>query len=227
MNLVERGNADSREPLSRERILEAAVRLVDSEGLGAVTMRRLATDLGVGTMSLYTYVPNKEDLLDGVIGIVISEIRIPVPEPTDPLGSVRGLLREFRRVSNLHPNLVPLLPSRPPATPEALRLVEAGFDALRRLGLDAGKAVQAYRLLVSYVIGFVSVETGGYFRTAAEAAFRTIPSDPRFLEQFPRLLEAGPHLVEWDADAEFEAGIDAYFSHLQDRSAAAPAPSER
>ncbi len=204
----------NRAPLSSERILAAAVRLIDEEGLGAVTMRRLAADLGVGTMSLYTYVPNKEVLLAGVMGRVLSEIRLPSPDADDPVVSVRELLREFRRVSNLHRNLVPLLLSTPPATPESLRPLEAGFDALSRAGLDAAQAVRAYRLLVSYAIGFISVETGGFFQRSAEVALSAMPSDPEARGQFARVLEAGPHLLEWDADAEFEEGIDAFLSHL-------------
>ena len=78
--------------------------------------------------------------------------------------------------------------------------------------------MQAYRLLISYAIGFISLETGGFFRDSAEAAFRTLPTDPGVLERFPRVAEAGPHLLEWDADAEFEAGIDAFLAHLKSRS---------
>lgn len=115
------------------------MRLIDDEGLGAVTMRRLANDLGVGTMSLYTYVPNKEVLLDGVMQSVVSEIRVPQLDPDDPLASIRQLLREFRRVSNLHPNLVPLLNRRAPATAESLRPLEAGFDAFRHPASTPGR----------------------------------------------------------------------------------------
>lgn len=208
-------SAPDRPPLCRERILCAAVRVVDAEGLGALTMRRLANDLGVGTMSLYTYVPNKEDLLDGVIGTVLSEICIPVPRADDPIASARHILREFRRVATRHPNLVPLLTSRAPATPEALRVLEAGFDALRRAGVDPAGAVQAYRLLVSFAIGFVSLEVGGFFRQSAEATFGMLPLDPPAAEEFPRIVEAGPHLLEWDPDAEFEAGADLMFSLLR------------
>ena len=209
--------ARQRDPLTRERILDAAVRLIDDEGLGAVTMRRLANDLGVGTMSLYTYVPNKEELLDAVLEVVGSEIRLPLLDPADPLQSIRELLREFRRVANLHPNLVPLVNSRPPATAESLRPLEAGFDAFRQAGLDAREAVQAYRLLVSYAIGFISLETGGFFRDSADAASRAVPPDQGVLEQFPRVAEAAPHLFDWDADAEFENGIDAFLAHLRSR----------
>lgn len=221
---VTRPDTKNRDPLSRDRILEAAVRLVDDEGLAAVTMRRLATDLGVGTMSLYTYVPNKEVLLDGVMETVFSQIRVPGFEPSEPLLSIRELLREFRRIANLHPNLVPLVNRRPPATAAGLRPLEAGFDAFRQAGLDAREAVQAYRLLVSYAIGFISLETGGFFRHSGDAAFRTVPGDPAVLEQFPRVVEAGPHLFEWDADAEFEAGIDAFLGHLEARIADATPP---
>lgn len=77
--------------------------------------------------------------------------------------------------------------------------------------------MQAYRLLISYAIGFIYLETGGFFRQSAEAAF-TPPTDPGAFEQFPLVLDAGPHLLEWDAESEFEAGIDAFLSHLRARA---------
>lgn len=189
--------------LSRESIFEAALHLVDTEGIEALTMRRLAADLGVGTMSLYSHVPNKDDLLDGVVATVAGEIGVAGTDE-DWRRAVRFMVTEFRRVARRHPNVVPLLISRPPTSTEGMNLVEAGFGYLRRAGVDGRMMARAYRLVISYAIGFVSLEAGGFFTSAGPAAMSRA-LDP---EAFPRVAEVAPYLLEWDADEEFNAGLD-------------------
>ena len=191
--------------LSADIIFEAALRLVDQDGIDALTMRRLAGELGVATMSLYSHVPNKDELLLGVVNLATSEIAMPKPG-TPPWEALRVITRNFRRVALRHPNLVPLIVRRPPTGSEGLYTLEAALDALRRAGLDAAQAARAYRVSASFAIGFVSLETGGYFRPVdVRAGEQVAPVDVAAL---PRIMDSAPYLAEWDADAEFEAGMD-------------------
>ena len=192
--------------LNADGIFRAALRLVDTEGLDALTMRRLAADMGVATMSLYGHVPTKEDLLLGVVNMVTAEIELPGPE-TPPWQALRSVTREFRRVALGHPNLVPLIVRQPPTGSQGLLILEAALDALRRAGLDPSMTAKAYRLTASFAIGFVSLECGGFFRPVDVAAGQQFA--PIDVSAVPRIAEVGPHLASWDADAEFENGMDA------------------
>jgi TetR/AcrR family tetracycline transcriptional repressor len=194
---------EHRPALSRESIFRAALDLVDTDGIDALTMRRLATRLEVGTMSLYSHVLGKEELLDGVVATVAGEIGVAGPDQ-DWRQAARFMVTEFRRVARRHPNVVPLLINRPPASTEGMNLIEAGFEYLRRAGVDEKKMAQAYRLVISYAIGFVSLETAGFFSSSGPAAM----SRARDPVAFPRVTEVAPYLVEWDPDEEFDAGLD-------------------
>ena len=191
--------------LSAETIFEAALALVDEDGIEALTMRRLAGKLGVATMSLYSHVPNKDQLLLGVVNLATSEIALPEPG-TPPWEALRGITREFRRVALVHPNLVPLIVRRPPTGSQGLYVLEAALDALRRAGMSPAQAAQAYRVSASFAIGFVSLECGGFFKPVDfDAGEHVAPVD---LAALPRVVESAPALADWDADAEFEAGMD-------------------
>lgn len=223
------GSAGARRPLTRQRILRAAVRLVDEGGVEALSMRTLAARLGVGTMSLYNHISGKEALLDGIVGTVLSEIEVEPFDREDWASTVRAILRAFREVARRHPNVVPLIAMRPPATPEALRPVERGFDALRRAGLDEATTAHVYRLVAAWVIGFVSLESGGFFRQS-DAGVQGADLTPEALMRFPRILESAPHLLDWDPDAEFETGLDLILSSLRATvrpAGTAPAPAAR
>ncbi len=202
--------------LSREKVLAAAVALIDRHGLEALTMRRLAGELGVGTMSLYSYVSNKEALLDGVVGAVLGEMDLSAVDLGDWSLAVREILRSFRRAAKKHPAIVPLITSRPPITPEALRPVEMGLEALRRAGFDEETSAHVYRMLAGYVIGYVSLELGGFF-----GRYSTATQEPGFdfemLSRLPRIVEIAPYLLQWDPDAEFEIGIDLILSGVKTR----------
>ncbi len=200
--------------LTRPRILTAAVRLVDREGLDALTMRKLAAELRVAPMSIYNHVPGKAALLNGVVRTVLAEIELPAAPDTAEWGeTLRGILRAFRSVARRHPHVVPLLTRRPAPTPEALRPVEAGFEALRRAGFDEETAAHVFRLVTGYVIGYVSLELGGFF----DVVDRDAPVDLQVLAPFPRVMEAVEHLLEWDPDAEFDIGLELILAGVRSR----------
>jgi AcrR family transcriptional regulator len=195
----------TRDPLSDVAIFHAALRLIDADGLEALTMRGLAGELGVATMSLYTHVKDKDHLLLGVVNMVTAEIGLPAPG-TPPWDCLRHITREFRRVALLHPKLVPLTMRQPPTGFEGLMVVEGAFDALRRAGINTSLIARAYRLTSSYAIGFVSLECGGYFRPIDLAAGEHVA--PIDASAIPNVVEVAPHLAEWDADTEFENGMN-------------------
>lgn len=196
--------------LSADLIYASALRLVDDEGLEALTMRHLAETIGVATMSLYSHVATKEDLLRGVLNLVTSEFTLPASD-TPPWDALRMINREFRQTALRHPNLVPLIMQAPPAGVEALRTLEAALDALRRAGIEPCRTASAYRMSASFVIGFVSLECGGFFRPV-DIASGEAPT--KLLNALPRLAEMAPYLAEWDAGEEFEMGMDALISVL-------------
>lgn len=197
--------------LSADLIFSSALRLVDDEGLDALTMRRLAETIGVATMSLYGHVATKEDVIRGVINLVTGEIVLPTPD-TPPWEALRSVTREFRRVALRHPNLVPLIMREPPTGAEGLRTLEVALDALRRAGMEPARTAPAYRMMASFAIGFVSLECGGFFRPVDVAAGGQVA--PIELSALPRIIEMAPYLAVWDAGEEFERGMDAVISVL-------------
>ena len=190
-------------PLDRTTILSTAIALVDARGLAALNMRALAQELGVGTMSLYHHVPNKDALLDGIVEALNAEIEIPMPESGSWGERAARMARSLRAVALEHPNCVPLLVTRPFATATALRPCEAGFEVLAEAGLGPDEAIVAFRTFVAYVLGFVMMESAGFFGGVGP------DRDPEELLELglPRLASLAPHLADRDIGADFDAGL--------------------
>lgn len=182
-----------------------SLRVIDAEGLDSLTMRHLAEKIGVATMSLYGHVATKEALLQGVLNVAVREIALPEPGVA-PWDALRAITRGFRQVALRHPNLVPLIMRQPPTGAQGLRTLEAALDAIRRAGIEPARTAPAYRLMASFAIGFVSLECGGFFRPVGLSTGTGAPVVE--LSSLPRVAEAAPYLADWDADAEFEAGMD-------------------
>ena len=147
-----------RRPLSRQRILETALRLVDAEGLGALTMRRLGAELGgFEAMSLYHHVSGKAEVLDGILEVVWSEFELPPPDLAcwDRLAH---LARAWRALARAHPNMLAMLANRAVHAAHALRAVEFALDALEEAGFRGQEAAWAFRMLLAYVYGQASLE---------------------------------------------------------------------
>ena len=200
-----------RQPLNRERILEAAVDFVDREGLEALSMRKLGAELGVEAMSLYNHVPSKGALLDGMVEVFLRGLHVP-PESGDWEARVHESYRRFRRLAHSHPNVFPLLIVRPPDTMDGAWLVETFLDTLQRAGFDAGMALQAYRTLTSFAVGYVMSEIRGFAMEPGDGRVGARGLQP---EEFPRLAELSSFLGDIERDAEFEAGLDLILSGLR------------
>jgi AcrR family transcriptional regulator len=202
-----------RQPLSRRRVLEEAVRLVDREGLEALTMRKLGAELGVEAMSLYNHVPNKSALLDGMVEVLLGELEIP-PENRGWEERIREGYRAFRRLAHEHPNVFPLLVNRPPETMDGVWLVEEFLKTLGEAGFDKETALHAFRSLTSYTFGYAMAEIRGF---ALEPDGSRLGAQRLSPEEFPRISELRPYLDTLDHDAEFEFGLDLLLSGLRNR----------
>jgi AcrR family transcriptional regulator len=210
--------ASQRLPLSRERVLECAVALADESGIAALTIRTLARSMGTKPMSLYYYVANKDEILDGIVDMVFSEIDLPVPgedwreEMQQRALGVRSALRR-------HPWAVGLLESRSAPGPATLRHHEATLATLREAGFSVQLTAHAYALLDSYIYGFALQEAALPFEGRDTAAEITTPIMERFSTgEYPRMVEiAIEHVLKpgYDFGDEFEFGLNLILDGLQ------------
>ena len=152
-----RRKVELRAPLSRPRALTAALALADAEGLGAVTMRKVAQALGVEAMSLYHHVANKDDILDGMVDMVLSEIELPADD-TDWKTAMRQRGDSVRAVLTRHPWAITVMQSRTSPGPATLQHLDAMIGRCRRAGFSVEMAAHAISLLDSYIYGFVMQE---------------------------------------------------------------------
>ncbi len=198
-----------RAPLTRDRVLRAAVDVVDREGIEALSMRRLGQELGVEAMSLYRYVPSKADLLNGIHETILAEVVVP-KVTREWSTTARKYARAFRNALVAHPNALSLFATRPAVTAASLRHVEAGLALLLGAGFDIGDAMRAYQVLVTFVVGH-SLSSHAPTRADEHSA-----PDYRDLEpsEFPALLEAAGQLENRDLDKEFEFGLDVVLEGL-------------
>src|SRR5919112_4644626 len=192
--------AARRAPLSKQRVLETAVALAQREGLESLTMRRIADELGVGAMTLYHYVPNKEALLDGMVDIVFGEIELPTTD-VDWKTAMRRRALSTREVLNRHRWAVGLMESRRTPGPNSLRLHDAVLGVLRRAGFSVEDAIQAYSVQDAYLYGFALQEKSVPFNDArgaaavAEAQYREY-DELESERQLGELAHAFPYLAE-------------------------------
>src|SRR5215831_16247118 len=179
--LPDRRGRRRREPISREAIVTAAIGLLDREGLAALSMRRLAEELGTGAASLYWHVGSKDGLLDLVFDQLIGEEQIPDPDPPRWQEQLKDIARAQRRVSLRHPYVVRISIGRIPMGPNALRYSERILAILRAGGLPPHLAVQGYLLLIATINGFTIDETG--VDDSADARDGSMSLDPDSLQE--------------------------------------------
>ncbi len=218
-------------PLTKERVLQAAVELAAREGIESLTMRKLADELGAGAMSLYHYVPNKEELLDGMVDIVFGEIEPPSTE-VDWKTAMRQRAVSTREVLNRHRWAVGLMESRTTPGPASLRLHNAVLGCLREGGFSIDMTIQAYSVQDAYIYGFALQEKSLPFDSAEESAAVAEEQVRQFAElaeerQFAALAEEFPYLAEvvaghvakvgYDFRSEFEYGLDLILDALEKR----------
>ncbi|MEU4576547.1 TetR/AcrR family transcriptional regulator [Nonomuraea sp. ATR24] len=190
-----------RQPLSRQLVLEAAIRVADRGGAEAITMRRVAQELGVEAMSLYHHVPNKDAILDGVVDAVFAAIELPRPGDGDWRAAIRARARSARAVLSRHSWALGLIDSRRSPGPATLRHHDAVLGVLREAGFSLPMAAHAVSLVDSYVGGFVLQEANLPLSTPAE--MEDVAGD--ILEHLPDGL---PYLREMITDHALRPGYD-------------------
>ena len=229
--------ARRRAPISRDAIVDAAVRLLDREGLAALSMRRLAEELGTGAASLYWHVGSKDGLLDLVFDRLIGEEEVPEPDPPRWREQLKDVARAQRRISLRHPYLVRISIGRIPMGQNALRYSERVLAILRAGGLPPRLAVQGYLLLIATVNGFTVDETGvedadqsgdqGGIAGDGPASLQEVANMARDYvaalppEQFPNMVSLADEFAFSDADERFEMLIDIFVDGLARRSGGA------
>jgi len=143
----------ARDPLTRERVLRAAVAFADEHGIEALSMRELARELGSGVMSLYNHVASKDELLDGMVDRVAGEIEAPPPRGGDWRRALRETALSAHRTLLRHPWAGALWSTRTPG-PARLRYFESILRALREAGFSVDTACRGFHAVTTHVLGF-------------------------------------------------------------------------
>ncbi|MBW4621492.1 MAG: TetR/AcrR family transcriptional regulator C-terminal domain-containing protein [Cyanosarcina radialis HA8281-LM2] len=202
-------------PLSRERVLRAALRLADEGGIESLSMRKLAEDLGVKAMSLYNHVVNKDDLLDGIVEMVVSEIEVP-DLSIDWKTAMRRRAISAHDVLLHHPWATMALMSRVNVGPAMLRYVDATLGCLREAGFSFEMADWAWNAIDSHIYGFTLQELNFPFEAteyseAAKTGLSLIPAD-----KYPYLNQLTHQVMEgrYDGLHDFEFGLELILNGL-------------
>ncbi len=211
-------NAEPRVRLNRERVLRAAVALADESGIESLTMRKLGTELGVEAMSLYNHVANKDDLTDGMVDAVFSEIDLP-SAGTNWRTAMRRRAVSAREVLSRHQWATGLMDSRTSPGPATLGHHDAVIGCLREGGFSIEMTAHAFSALDSYIYGFALQEASLPFDSAQEAsAVAQMIAAQAPAEKYPHLTEMTlEHVLRpgYDYASEFEFGLDLILDGLE------------
>lgn len=214
-----------RRALDQMVILREAVRFIDEHGRDQLTMRRLGAELGVEAMALYRYVPGREQLLDGVVELVMDEL-YELTIPGEYVGTWQEFLQRMahgvRQIATEHPKIFPLVATRPPAAPwlrpplRSLRWVEAFLEGLDHYGFSADGTVLVYRSFSTFLLGHLLLEvatTGAEPRISAEDDVEFLESND--LSRYPRLMALAEGLGDNTFDNEFEDSLEDLINRIQ------------
>jgi AcrR family transcriptional regulator len=208
-----------RRALTRERVVAEALNVISTDGAGALSMRALATRLGVVPGALYRHVRSKEQLLDLVVDGVLAEVDCQADESLAWAEQVKVLAHRLRAVLEDHPGIAGLLKTRDPLGPHSLALAEAFLAPLQAAGLPQRQTALAFTLIYDYTLGFAlsdrtttneqrvqDTET----RRRLHAFFRSLPAD-----RFPALAALGEHIWADNRDQRFTASLDTLLSGIE------------
>jgi len=200
------------------RITEVALKVVDQDGLDALTVRRLADDLGTGSASLYRHIASRDELLVLLVDHVLGEIQFR-PGELEGRAMVEWLAWELRRVLTAHSNLLPALAASPLLGPNALSGAETGLVHLLEAGYEPAVAVPAYLALIDYVLGTVYFDTSRAGRgpgpvdpKGTAELFEALPA-----EGFPTLRSNEAELIGATVDDVFRFGLTTFLDGLAHR----------
>ena len=200
-------------PLSRERIVQAALALVDREGLDALTMRRLGAELGREAMSLYHFFPSKQHLVDALVDQAIASVE--VPETGAPVQRMRQAMRNYRAMAHRFARLYPVIAVHRLNTPTGVRFIERVLSIAIAITGDDETAARSFRTLGYYLMGAALDETMGYAKGPSAAE----PVDGAFIaRECPNLARAARYFQRDQWDKTFEMGVEDLLSALGSRA---------
>lgn len=205
--------------LSKDRVLRAALQIADKSGIESLSMRKLAQKLGVEAMTLYYYMTKKDDILDGILDLVVSEIELP-PKGGDWSAAIRRSAISAHHVLLRHPWACSLMMSPARVRPARLRYMESLLGRLREAGFSAEMTHHAYHALDSHIIGFTTWIVG------YSTGIRALPDSGAKLRseltlaEYPYLVEhMGQHVRksgrEGGGESEFEFGLGLILDGLE------------
>jgi AcrR family transcriptional regulator len=226
--------------VTTEQIVAAAVRICDSQGIDYLTVRGLAAELGIGTMTLYSYFRSKDEILDAVADNALGNLVLPAIEGDSPDQVVRKLAEAFLAMMREHPSVVYLLSSRVTTTHRSLRAaMDDVIGALRRAGFTDEGAVRAYALIVTYTLGFATYQKPRPWGDDARPDVKELRRQRSHfhaslpLPQFPNLVELSELASTMASDQQFQFGLDCLIDGLiarglsDHRTAAVPGRNSR
>jgi AcrR family transcriptional regulator len=215
----------ARQPLSRERIVQAAMAFIDEHGLPGLTMRRLGEALGVEAMSLYRHVPGREELLDAVVQTITEQMEVDADVYVEPRDGWQDFLVRLahgvRRVALAHPKIFPLVASRPVEAPwlrpplRSVEWVERFLVAMIAEGFEEDDAVGAYRAFTSFLLGHLLLEVSTHGADLGPLDVLEEQDDHGGLADYPTVRRLRPALSEDDAAVEFEDALEELMNRLQ------------
>jgi AcrR family transcriptional regulator len=224
-------NAPQAVPLSRALVLRTALSIVDRDGVAGLSMRRLGDALNRDPMSLYRYAANKAALLDGVAELVLEQLTVDTTD-ADWESQLRTVARTYRDLALAHPQVVPLLVTRPLATPLALRPLgtlrplESVLELLTRAGFSTIDALHIYRSLFGLLHGHVLNELQELVDNPEETDdLLRLGLHRLSLKEFPLLRGLARDLAHYDGAAELERGLDILLTGLRLSLPSAPDPT--
>jgi AcrR family transcriptional regulator len=201
-------------PVSRSVILQGALRIIDRQGIDGLSMRHLSEEVGRDPTVLYRHIPNKAALLDGVAEILLGQLRVDTADP-DWAGQLRTVARDFRRLALAHPNVVPLLATRPLATPLGqrppgmLRPLEDVLALLTFVGFSGVDALHIYRVLFGYLHGHLLTELQEVVERPEETDdVLRLGLHRLMVTEFPQVRALASALAAYDGVVELDRGLD-------------------
>jgi TetR/AcrR family tetracycline transcriptional repressor len=200
--------------LTRQRVLEEALALLDRDGLEVLTMRQLADHLRVTPMALYNHVNSKKDLLKSIAEHVAAQIDFDCNEP-NWRDRIRSCFRRLRQACLAHPSAIRLMESVAVAPSAAFRPMEITLATLDEVGVSEEDAVKVYFLLMNFTMGQISYETRGPFEglDPAKAVARNQLSGGEFVH-----IQRSVSSAEWDFDGAFEFGLSVILGGVEQLS---------
>ncbi len=217
------GEDRERPPITRRRIVEAALRLVDEQGLQALTFRRLATELGASPMSAYAHVRNKDELLDLMLDHVLGEIDLR-RSGGGWVAELRSMFRSYHKVLLSHPGIARIYGENVKIGPNGLRAIERTMAVLRDAGFSPASATNAFFALFNYTIGYHQIgrvnplqsvpegRASGRASRAVATYFSALPPT-----EVPTVATLAPYFSGTKGKRRYEFGLDVLLAGLEAR----------